>query len=249
MKFLGICKTIVLTALLSSIAALPAVAQSLTTIYAGGNSQNGNIFDITPTTNLTIDHFDINFENTRSTGLDATVEVYWRNGTSSGAENNPAGWTLLGTTSITGNPLGTPTPVAIGGLSMSAGQTYGIYIRLVEIERYLAYTDGGPTTFSNADLSLTTHAGIANGESVFAGSSFYPRQWNGTVYYTKAQTQTCASEGYTGTKLTWCQNICEKGYTGATLDTWIHRWINRYRDLPYCAAEDEEEPPQGQPPA
>ncbi|HSD15750.1 MAG TPA: hypothetical protein VLC71_00630 [Thermomonas sp.] len=60
---------------------------------------------------------------------------------------------------------------------------------------------------------------------------------------------TCASEGYTGTKLTWCQNICEKGYTGATLDTWIHRWINRYRDLPYCAAEDEEEPPQDQPPA
>ena len=29
---------------------------------------------------------------------------------------------------------------------------------------------------------------------------------------------TCASEGYTGTKLLWCQNICEKGYTGATLD-------------------------------
>src|SRR5690606_29230271 len=24
---------------------------------------------------------------------------------------------------------------------------------------------------------------------------------------------TCASEGYTGTKLTWCQNVCEKGYT------------------------------------
>ena len=48
---------------------------------------------------------------------------------------------------------------------------------------------------------------------------------------------TCASEGYTGTKLTWCKNICENGLTGATLDTWIHRWINRYRDLPYCAQE------------
>ena len=57
---------------------------------------------------------------------------------------------------------------------------------------------------------------------------------------------TCASEGYTGTKLTWCKNICEKGYTGATLDMWIHRWINKYRDLPYCAQEGggEEEPPQ-----
>ncbi|HSD16276.1 MAG TPA: hypothetical protein VLC71_03310 [Thermomonas sp.] len=60
-----------------------------------------------------------------------------------------------------------------------------------------------------------------------------------------AVSTTCASEGYTGTKLTWCQNICEKGYTGATLDIWIHRWINRYRDLPYCAVEGEPElPPQ-----
>jgi len=54
---------------------------------------------------------------------------------------------------------------------------------------------------------------------------------------------TCASEGYTSTKLTWCKNICEMGYTGATLDMWIHRWINRYRDLPYCAAGGPPPPP------
>ena len=48
---------------------------------------------------------------------------------------------------------------------------------------------------------------------------------------------TCASEGYKGTQLTWCKNICENGLTGAVLDTWIHRWINRYRDLPYCAVD------------
>jgi hypothetical protein len=60
-------------------------------------------------------------------------------------------------------------------------------------------------------------------------------------------TPTCAEEGYTGTKLIWCKNICENGLTGATLDIWIHRWINRYRKLPACAAEGggEEEPPLG----
>mgnify|MGYP001181055611 FL=1 len=58
-----------------------------------------------------------------------------------------------------------------------------------------------------------------------------------------ANSTTCASEGYTGTKLTWCKNICENGLTGATLDIWIHRWINRYRDLPYCAAEGGGEQP------
>ena len=55
---------------------------------------------------------------------------------------------------------------------------------------------------------------------------------------------TCASEGYTGTKLTWCKNICENGLTGQVLDTWIHRWINRYRDLPYCAQEGGGEEPE-----
>jgi hypothetical protein len=50
---------------------------------------------------------------------------------------------------------------------------------------------------------------------------------------------TCASEGYTGTKLEWCKNICERNYTGSTLDMWLRRWINRYHDLPYCTAPSQ----------
>ena len=46
---------------------------------------------------------------------------------------------------------------------------------------------------------------------------------------------TCASSGYTGTQLLWCQKICESGLTGKALDDWIHRWIRQYRQLPYCA--------------
>lgn len=52
-----------------------------------------------------------------------------------------------------------------------------------------------------------------------------------------APSATCASQGYSGTKLSWCQNICEKGYTGATLNMWLQRWIGKYRDLPYCVAD------------
>ena len=55
---------------------------------------------------------------------------------------------------------------------------------------------------------------------------------------------TCASEGYTGTKLEWCKNICERGYTGSTLNMWIRRWIDRYRNLPYCAVAPPPPPPQ-----
>jgi alpha-tubulin suppressor-like RCC1 family protein len=55
-----------------------------------------------------------------------------------------------------------------------------------------------------------------------------------TVTLNYTVTTTCSNDGYTGTQLIWCRNICEMGYTGATLDIWIHRWINRYRALPYC---------------
>ena len=50
-------------------------------------------------------------------------------------------------------------------------------------------------------------------------------------------TTTCASEGYKGTQLTWCRNICESHLSGKALETWIQRWISKYRDLPYCAVE------------
>ena len=55
-------------------------------------------------------------------------------------------------------------------------------------------------------------------------------------------TTTCASEGYTYTKLEWCKNICERGYTGSTLAMWIRRWTDRYRTLPYCALEPQPAP-------
>ena len=47
----------------------------------------------------------------------------------------------------------------------------------------------------------------------------------------------CAAEGYTGTQLNWCRQICEIEQTPANLNSWIHRWINRYRVDPPCLAE------------
>ena len=80
------------------------------------------------------------------------------------------------------------------------------------------YSTAGET-ISSITVTVAGTSGFAIGEFGISGGA------------------TCASEGYTGTKLTWCQNICEKGYTGTTLNTWIHRWVDRYRDLPYCAVE------------
>ena len=232
-------KSAALTALLSIIA-VPALAQSLSTTYAGGNNFAGNTFDISPNKNIQIDGFDIHLSGSAEF---ATIAIYWRNGTANGFQDSAAGWTLLGTANVAPQGLGVPTHVPIGGLSMTAGQTYGIYLDVqnhggFNTQDFLAlnYSNGGPSNYSNADLVLTTFHG--KGTPAFTGPSFFPRQWNGTVYYT--QTQTCASEGYTGTKLYYCVKVCESGYTGAYLDTWIRRWLDRYGNpLPYCAREPQ----------
>ena len=107
-----------------------------------------------------------------------------------------------------------------------------------------AYSHGnGRVVFSIDQIQLTMTGGYLASRYPRPGSDAYITN---TIAWLmpKAPATTCASEGYSGTKLAWCKNICENGLTGAALDTWIHRWVNRYRDLPYCAAGDEEEPPQ-----
>ena len=90
------------------------------------------------------------------------------------------------------------------------------------VDGVLSGTPGTSGTFN-----FTVEAEDANG---FVASRAYVLAIDGPA----TPTSTCASEGYTGTQLTWCRNICESGLSGRQLDTWIHRWINRYRDLPYC---------------
>ncbi len=60
-----------------------------------------------------------------------------------------------------------------------------------------------------------------------------------TVTLAYTVTTTCSNDGYTGTQLTWCRNICEMGYTGNTQDMWLRRWIGRFHDTPYCLAEPQ----------
>lgn len=48
---------------------------------------------------------------------------------------------------------------------------------------------------------------------------------------------TCANEGYAYTKLQWCKAICESSLSQAQKDVYTRRWMDRYRDLPYCLLE------------
>jgi hypothetical protein len=95
----------------------------------------------------------------------------------------------------------------------------------------------GRVAFSSMSLDGLINGGIP--DVLNAGLTTYLT--NAVYWVTQMQTTTCASEGYTYTKLEWCKNICERGYEGSTLAMWIRRWTDRYRTLPYCALEPQPE--------
>jgi hypothetical protein len=154
-------------------------AQTLTTLFASNNSFAGNTFDITATNTITINSFDVNIDNF---GVIGTVEVYYRIGSAVGVENDPNAWTLLGSSQVISAGLDNPTNAAICGLTIPAGQTYGIYVNLSSYPSHkIRYTNGGPNVYSNADIQLTTNTGQKS--PAFSGS-FKHRQWNGNINYT-----------------------------------------------------------------
>jgi len=117
--------------------------------------------------------------------------------------------------------------------SATTGNLAGLPVAHTEVD----FVDDQSVMLST-DAVPTTHLEAADSFVSFGTSAGY------TYVHFLAEAEepatTCASEGYTGTKLTWCKNICESNLSQASLDTWIHRWINRYRDLPYCAAPQPE---------
>ena len=155
-------------------------AQSLTTLFASDNGFAGNTFDLTVLNpaGVTITGFDVNLDNPGTAGQ---VSVYYKAGTSVGFETNMAAWTLMGTDpNVVSQGTDNPTPVDAGSLSLAPG-TYGFYVFLdSHPSSIFRYTNGGPTTYANTDLSLTTQTG--QGGPAFS-NSFVPREWNGTIHY------------------------------------------------------------------
>ncbi|TXH65319.1 MAG: hypothetical protein E6Q81_02080 [Thermomonas sp.] len=103
-------------------------------------------------------------------------------------------------------------------------------IDFVDEESSMLSNDGIPTTHLPANdtfVSLGTNAGFTSLRLLLEPAALAP---------------TCAEEGFTGTKLAWCKNICENGNTGAAREMWIRRWVNRYHELPACALIDVQQP-------
>ena len=185
-------KTIIILGLASVAAfALPseaaaqgcATSGSTFTTLAGGNGQQGNMFDMTPSVDMTLECVDIQWSNTTDL-LD--MEIWYTTGTSFGNETNPAVWTLLGSVSqVPADPAGGTTQLDISGngVTFAAGQTYGIYVYNVNypsIAGFLIYTTqgAGPTLYTGDHCDVLTNAGVFG----FFGGTFQTRDFNGELH-------------------------------------------------------------------
>ena len=158
--------------------AAPGAAQqvhSLTTTFASGNGQSGNMFDITALTDIHVITLDCHFD--AGTPL---IEVYTIPGGYSGFEALPSSWTLVGSGTTTSAGSGLPTPLPFSfDVMIPAGTTMGFYVTGTGSPG-INYTNGSGQTYFNTDLQLYEGLGVAYP----FGNTYSPRTWNGTVYYT-----------------------------------------------------------------
>ncbi len=150
----------------------------LGTTFSGGNNHRGNMFNVTSVSNQVISSFDIS-----PMGDNYPIEVYYRVGGYEGFENNPSGWTLLGTTT-TGAYTGWPVNITVGDLPLQAGQTYGIYVTSTDISKSLNYSNGsGSDSHTDGVLTIVTGVGLEYPFTAGTGAVYSPRIWNGRIHY------------------------------------------------------------------
>lgn len=162
------------------LSANPCMAtNSFGTPYNSNNGQDGIMFDVIATKNITVTCFEGNFE-----AGTWNIEIWAKAGTCVGFENTPAAWTLLGTQGVSGNGVDVPTYIPITvNYNIPTGQTAAFYITETTNAGATAYTDGfaAPGTVFLYDDNLSVTEGY--GKAYPFGDSYEPRQFNGTIYY------------------------------------------------------------------
>ncbi|MFK7785562.1 MAG: GDSL-type esterase/lipase family protein [Crocinitomicaceae bacterium] len=148
-------------------------------IFTTNNSAinwNGTMFDLIGHENIEIDSFDIKI-NTIGT---QDVEIYQKAGSYLGYELDANAWTLVDIVSVDVIDPTIQTHVPFSGFSIAQDDTVGVYLTMADPNADLSYINSGsPQTRSTNELTMITGSGVSNNFS----NSYYPRDWNGRVYY------------------------------------------------------------------
>ncbi|MCF8372089.1 MAG: right-handed parallel beta-helix repeat-containing protein [Bacteroidales bacterium] len=177
-------------------------SNELFTTMASGNGSSGVMFDVTAFDELTIDSFFINCDNV------GIMEVWYKEGAYLGFQNTQSAWTLAGSANVQFAGTTANSLLTIGGITIPAGETYGIYITYVTGSGK-NYTNGNGINeiYQNNDMKIE----CGHGGSYFNLTNT-PRVFNGTVFYS-------AGAAGCGSDLTPVNvNVQYAIYDGAVLD-------------------------------
>ncbi len=151
-------------------------SDNLFTTNTSNINWNGTMFDLIGHENIEIDSFDIKI-NTIGT---QSVEIYQKAGSYLGSELNASAWTLVDVVSVNVIDPTIQTHVPFNGFSIAQDDTVGVYLQMTDPNADLSYVNSGAQqTRSTNELTIITGSGISNNFS----NSYYPRDWNGRVYY------------------------------------------------------------------
>lgn len=128
---------------------------------------------------VSINGFEVYFKGTAT----RTIQVYYKAGSYSGSETTSGDWSSLGSLEVTPGGDGTLTAVALGGVTIPAGETYGFYFW----DGQTGDSDGpgldlrsGGTSASDGMLSLSSSDYTCDDAFVSLLSGF---GWQGNVLY------------------------------------------------------------------
>jgi hypothetical protein len=145
-------------------------------MFAGGNGQAGNMFDIEAIYPVTIRSLEI---HTYSTTLQQ-VYVFTKKGSYEGSEGDRTQWQLVCDTEVIGNGSGNPTVIpesAMQAVSIAAGKTQAFYVTLAEAA--IRYTNGAISTV-DPNIRFLQSAG----KRYPFGDTYANRIFNGKLHYT-----------------------------------------------------------------
>ncbi len=123
---------------------------------------NGGImFNVAPSSNLTIDSFDLNFNDV---GLQP-VSIWYKVGSYVGNQTNNSVWYQLGTTAVNVTNTSLTYPVTVNvPLNLTNGNTYAIYIAYDG--QYTPVTGTTNSSFSGPDMTISVVPGMYSGTTL-----------------------------------------------------------------------------------
>ncbi len=148
--------------ILGSVGLTMAQCGPTSTIYAQDNNQEGVMFDISAAVDVTVTGFSINLADPGP----YNIEIYAKNGTHVGFENNSGSWTLVATVPGVigfGPDIATPIPIGLV-VPIALGTTTAFYITDTGTGNLLGYTTGfttGAVMQNDGNISILGGTGIA----------------------------------------------------------------------------------------